>query len=149
AARAPARARLVGGRARTLEVEIDEGADLGLERGDIGKAAFEEVARRVDAAGKARRRREGRLGGKLQFLVRRQHGDGLRSSFHSALCFFLAFVVIMVHRFQEWSGSIIVVPSSPSIWYSCYRSASGGFLGKHRFVSPLFPQPEPTAEVLS
>src|SRR5215472_18565767 len=64
-ARAPARARLVGSCARTLEVEIDEGADLGLERGDIGKTAFEEVARRVGAAGKARRRREIRLGRKL------------------------------------------------------------------------------------
>src|SRR5260370_36456841 len=31
--RAPARGRLVGSCARTLEVEIDEGADLGLERG--------------------------------------------------------------------------------------------------------------------
>ena len=61
-ARPPARGRLVGSSARTLEVEIDEGADLGLERGDIGKAAFEEVARRVGAAGKARRRREVRLG---------------------------------------------------------------------------------------
>src|SRR5262249_26263974 len=105
-ARAPARGRLVGSRTRTLEVEIDEGADLGLERGDIGKAAFEEVARRVGAAGKARRRREIRLGRKLQFLVRRQHGDALRSSFHPALRLFLAFVVIRVHRFQEWSGSI-------------------------------------------
>src|SRR5262249_56461649 len=61
-ARPPARARLVGGRARTLEVEIDEGADLGLEQGDIGKAALEEVARRIGAAGKARRRREVWLG---------------------------------------------------------------------------------------
>src|SRR5262249_57425636 len=68
-ARTPARGRLVGSRARTLEVEIDEGADLGLECGDIGKAAFEEVARRVSAAGKARRRREIRLGRKFQFLV--------------------------------------------------------------------------------
>jgi hypothetical protein len=54
-ARAPACRRLVGRRARAGEVEVDEGADLGLERGEIGEAAFEEIARRVCAARKARR----------------------------------------------------------------------------------------------
>jgi hypothetical protein len=53
---------LVGGCARAVEVEIDEGADLGLERGEIGEAAFKEVARRVGAALKARGCRKVRFG---------------------------------------------------------------------------------------
>ena len=57
---------------------MDEGADLRLERRDIGKTAFEEVARRIGAAGEARRRREIGLARKLQLLVRRQHGHTLR-----------------------------------------------------------------------
>ena len=60
-ARAPARGRLVGCRACAVEIEMHEGADLGLERGEIGEAAFEEIARRVGAARKARRCRKVRL----------------------------------------------------------------------------------------
>jgi hypothetical protein len=33
---------LIGYRACAGEVEVDEGADLGLERGEIGQAEFEE-----------------------------------------------------------------------------------------------------------
>ena len=51
---APAGRGPVGGRARACEVEIDEGADPGLERREIGETAFEKIARRVVACGKAR-----------------------------------------------------------------------------------------------
>ena len=50
---APARRGPVGGRARAGEVEIDEGADLGFERREIGKAAFKKIAWGVGAARKA------------------------------------------------------------------------------------------------
>ena len=61
----PARQRAVDSSAAAraaIEAEVDEGADLGLERREIGEAAFEEIARRVGAAGKARRRGEIGLG---------------------------------------------------------------------------------------
>ena len=59
---APAGRGPVGGRARAGEVEIDEGADLGFERREIGKAAFEKIARGVGAARKAWRGRKIWLG---------------------------------------------------------------------------------------
>jgi hypothetical protein len=54
--------RLIGGRARAVEVEVDEGADLGFERRKIREAAFQEVARRVLAALEARGCRKERFG---------------------------------------------------------------------------------------
>jgi len=45
-----------------FEAEIDEGADPGLERREIGETAFEKIARRVGALGEARCCRKIRLG---------------------------------------------------------------------------------------
>src|SRR5215831_6997025 len=76
---APAHGRLVGDGARALEIEMHEGADLGLERGEIGKTALEEIAGRIGTARKARRRSEVRLHRELELVFWGQHGDVLRT----------------------------------------------------------------------
>ncbi len=55
---APTRARLIGGDARAFEVEMNEGADLRLERGKGGETTLQEIARRIAALCEARGRRE-------------------------------------------------------------------------------------------
>ena len=52
---------------RALQVEMHEGADLRLERSQVGEAAFEKIARAVGAAREARGRREVGLGRELSF----------------------------------------------------------------------------------
>ena len=70
-ASAPARARRIGRNARGIDVEMHEGANFWLERGEIGKAAFEKLARRIGAVAKSPGRREVRLRCKLELLFGR------------------------------------------------------------------------------
>src|SRR5262252_7593350 len=65
---APPLGGLVGGCTRALKIEMNERANLRFERGEIGKAAFEEIAGSIGTIGKPCRGFEVRLWHELELI---------------------------------------------------------------------------------